>query len=124
MLRLWPGQGGAAGGAVSRIYRYDKELGEVVEISTDWSDTERRAPVPSEEATYGNLTATDGTLLNSRAKHREYMKAHGLALAGDFQQTWAKAKQQREDFFAGKRPMPGLKEAIGRAVDQVRGRKR
>lgn len=33
---------------------------------------------------YENVAATDGTDIGSRAKHRAYMKAHGLAPADDF----------------------------------------
>lgn len=111
-----------------RRYMFCRETKEMVEVGADWSDAERRAPTVTEELVYGGAgTATDGTPINSRKKHREYMKANGLALASDYTEAWAKAEKWREDFKAGRHlgahNHPGLREAIGRAVDKVRGRK-
>lgn len=104
-----------------RRYRYSPELKEVVEISPDWTDAERRAPVVTEELVYGNAgTATDGTPLNSRSKHREYMKQNGLAMASDYAQQWEKASKQHDDFYAGRHEHKGLREAIGRTLEQQR----
>jgi hypothetical protein len=107
-----------------RRYRYDPESKQVVEVGADWTDTERRAPVPTEELTYGNAVATDGTPINTRRRHREYMQQNGLAMASDYTESWKQAEKRRADFFAGKTGHEGLREAIGRAVDKVRGRKR
>lgn len=96
----------------------------MVEVGSDWSDVERRAPVPTEELVYGQAgTATDGTLINTRRRHREYMQANGLAMASDYTEAWKLGAKRREDFFAGRHKHEGLREAIGRAVDKVRGRK-
>ena len=48
---------------------------------------------------YDGVQATDGTDISSRKKHREYMKANGLATADDFKETWAKTQQERERFY-------------------------
>lgn len=50
---------------------------------------------------YADLRATDGTPIDSRTKHRNYMKANNLALADDFKSHWADkpnrdARQDRE----------------------------
>lgn len=108
-----------------RRFRYDPERREMVEVSRDWSDAERRAPVPTEQLVYGGLgTATDGTPIDSRTKHRNYLRATGTALASDYAESWKKAEQQRSDFYAGRHEHKGLKQAIAQAYDQVRGRKR
>lgn len=105
-------------------WRYDKDSKSMVEIGSDWTDTERRAPVATEELVYGNVgPATDGAPLNSRRKHRDYLQQNNLALASDYTETWKQAAKRREDFFAGRHKHEGLREAIGRAVDKVRGRK-
>lgn len=96
----------------------------MVEVGAEWTDTERRAQTPTEELVYGGLRATDGTPINTRRRHREYMQANGLALASDYTESWKKADQQRGDFFAGRHQHEGLKEAIGQAIDTVRRRKR
>ena len=45
---------------------------------------------------YDGLVATDGTLIDTRSKHREYMKRNGLTIADDFKGEWAKAARERE----------------------------
>lgn len=107
-----------------RRYRYDEASKQMVEVGQDWTDAERRAPVPTEELIYGGTQATDGTPINTRRRHREYMQQNGLAMASDYTQKWKQAEQQRGDFFAGKHEHAGLKEAISRAVDQVRRKRR
>lgn len=109
---------------MKRRYRYSLETKQMVEVGAEWTDAERRAQTPTEELTYGHLTATDGTPLDTRRKHREYLEHHGLALADDYKETWEKASQRRKDFYAGRHAHEGLKEAIGRAVEQVRSRKK
>jgi putative FmdB family regulatory protein len=50
---------------------------------------------------YDGLRATDGTDISSRTKHREYMKSKGLAMTGDFKDTWASAQKERDALRAG-----------------------
>jgi len=46
---------------------------------------------------YDGLVAPDGTLINSRTKHREYMKRNGLTIADDYKGEWEKAAKERRD---------------------------
>lgn len=48
---------------------------------------------------YDGMRATDGADISSRKKHREYMKRTGLTTADDFKDTWAKARQQRDEYY-------------------------
>ena len=64
---------------------------------------------------YDGIQATDGTDLSSRAKHRSYMQANGLAMADDFKEAWQAAAKERE---APPR-IPGLRDSIGRAMYQM-----
>jgi hypothetical protein len=43
--------------------------------------------------------APDGTVINSRAKHREYMRRNGLTTMDDFKDTWDKAAKERAKFY-------------------------
>lgn len=109
-----------------RRYVYNDETKQVEEVSPDWTDTPRRAPVPTEQIVFGNLTATDGTDISSRKKHREYMKSNGLALTGDFKETWERAAKERERAFT---PGAGYDKqartmAIVRAYEQLRSKRR
>jgi hypothetical protein len=53
------------------------------------------------ERHYEGLRATDGTPIDSRAKHRAYMKANGLTTSDDFAGQWARQKQERDARLAG-----------------------
>lgn len=50
---------------------------------------------------YDGLRATDGTPIDTRTKHRKYMKENGLAMMDDFKQTWADAAKEREKIRTG-----------------------
>ena len=52
---------------------------------------------------YDGLRADDGSDISSRTRHREYMKNNGLTTMDDFKGEWEKARQQRDDYFTGKR---------------------
>lgn len=77
-------------------------------------------------ALYDGQRALDGTDVSTRRRFNEYMRRNGYALADDFKGEWAKAAQSREDFRAGRRKDPTLRDAIGRAAYQLekRGRRR
>lgn len=67
--------------------------GKLVEVGEDWVEAPR--PPVFGDSHYDGMRATDGTDISSRTKHREYMKANGLALASDFTETWASAEKRR-----------------------------
>jgi hypothetical protein len=69
--------------------------------------------------------AHDGTVINSRRKHREYMKRHNVTTADDFTQHWKQAAEQRADFYTSDRAGAGERvEAIKHAIEeQRRGRR-
>lgn len=109
------------------VYRKDETTGEVraIEVDTGYTGAERRAPVTTEALVYGNAgRATDGTPIDSRTKHRDYMKQHGLAMATDYTETWSKAEAAREAAREGNFDRQARREAIARAVyTSPRGRK-
>ena len=72
-----------------RRWVWSDELKELVEVSPDWTDKQRRAPVSTEALTYSGLRATDGTDLSSKRKHAQYMCEKGLTLASDFKESWS-----------------------------------
>ena len=71
-----------------------------VKVSEDWTDAEKRAETPTEGIVHGDCVATDGTVLDTKRKRREYMKQHGLADADDFKQHWQKKAKERQDFYS------------------------
>lgn len=56
------------------------------------------------ERHYDGLRATDGTPIDTRAKHRAYMKERGLTTMDDFTQTWKREAEAREARLAGHDP--------------------
>ena len=72
-----------------------KPLAEPVAVGHDWAQPDSGPSLKSEEEVYGHITATDGTDLSSRTKHREYMRRNNLTIADDFKETWARAEKER-----------------------------
>jgi len=66
--------------------------------------------------------AHDGTIIDSKKKHREYMKRHGLATADDFKGEWARAEKRREDVYTGRHDKQQRREAVMRAMEKLHGR--
>lgn len=80
---------------------YDAAAGEVVEKDAEWTDAEIHAAIGTEELTYGDARATDGTPINTRKRHREYLKSKGLCMASDYsaeyQANEAARRERAED---------------------------
>jgi hypothetical protein len=66
------------------------------------------------------FVAHDGTVIDSRKKHREYMKRHNLTTADDFKGDWARKQQERAAFYEG-RPYDteARREAVAQAIEQL-----
>ena len=65
--------------------------------------------------------AHDGTIIDSKKKHREYMKRHSLTTIDDYTGEWEKAKERREAVFTGKHDKAQRIEAIKYAMEKHRG---
>jgi len=77
------------------------------------------------DRSYDGLRATDGTPIDSRSKHREYMKVNGLTTADDFTNTWAKSRQQRDAYFTGQSGSGAVRrEDVARAIAQLESRRK
>lgn len=68
---------------------------------------------------YDGMRATDGTPIDSRTKHREYMKKNNLTTADDFKETWARAQKEREEYRAGTFQDKDLKREIASEVHKA-----
>ena len=75
------------------------------------------------DRSYDGLAATDGTPINSRTKHREYMKANNLTTLDDFQGELASARQHRDDYYTGKKGTV-TRQDVARAIAQLEQRQR
>jgi len=58
--------------------------------------------------------------LLARSKHREYMRANNLTTVDDFQNTWAKAQEQRERLYTQGGTFS--RRDIERAISQLQNR--
>jgi hypothetical protein len=63
--------------------------------------------------------APDGTVIDSRRKHREYLRRHHLTTADDFTHSWERAAHERAMVFSGDHDHRERREAIARAVEKA-----
>jgi hypothetical protein len=104
---------------VRYLYRPDHPEASSNGFIEAWKDTGaavKSAVQISVDRHYENLNLVDGTVVNSRRQHREYMNARGLTLATDFKDTWKKGTEAREKMRAGDFDRKERREALGRAA--------
>lgn len=102
-----------------RVYIWDEELKELVEVSPDYTPTPRVELMPG--TCYDGVRATDGADIGSRRKHKDYMRRHGLTTADDYTETWAKAAERRAAFHTqggDQAEKKRRREAVERAIYQ------
>ena len=110
-----------------RRYVWNEETQKLDEVGVDYAPEPRSAMVmPEESKTYGDARSPiDGTPIDTRKRHREHMKRHGVAMAQDFASTYEKAGAERQAVREGK-PFQTAerREAVGRAIYEVQRRAR
>jgi hypothetical protein len=65
--------------------------------------------------------AHDGTIIDSKKKHRDYMKRHGLTTTDDYKGEWSRKAKEREAFYTGRHDRDARREAVARALEKHRG---
>jgi hypothetical protein len=71
------------------------------------------------ERHYEGLRAQDGTPIDTRAKHREYMRRNNLTTIDDYAQTWKREAEVREARLAGHDPSRKLD--VAEAIAKLEG---
>jgi len=98
-----------------------------IEVSTDYEPPLRTVTDAAlwNDRSYAGLASTDGVAIDSRSKHRAYMRERGLTTSDDFTGEWKQAAQRRADYFQGK-PGSGAvgRNDIPRAIHQLEERSR
>jgi hypothetical protein len=104
-----------------RRWIQDRKTGDLIEVTAD-HQSELRADSGAlwGDRSYDGMTATDGTDISSRTKHREYMKANGLTTVDDFKDTWSQNQAQRERLYTQGGTFS--KRDIERAISQLQSR--
>lgn len=100
---------------------------ESFEVGEEWLPTNRNEGRRSEEEVFGKLQALDGTDISTRKRHREYMRANGLTLAGDYDAPgghWDKAAERRAEAFTRGPDSKTRRESIEKAIYQLTEGKR
>jgi hypothetical protein len=72
---------------------------------------------------YEGMRTTDGVPIDTRSKHREYMRANGLTTMDDFKGTWERAEKQRNAYRTEGKGGAVTKEVVAQAIDQLQRRK-
>lgn len=105
-----------------RTYHYDEKLGKMVEgpgpRRVDGSGDGWRF---SDRLYSGSpFVGVDGTVVDSKKKHREYMKRHNLTTVDDFAGVWRKKAEERAAWYREGRD-PSRREDVRRALEKQRG---
>lgn len=71
------------------------------------------------------FVAPDGTLIDSKKKHREYMARAGVTTMDDFKDEWAKKRVERDEFYTGtsEKLKRERREDIQRTIEQLSQRR-
>jgi len=88
--------------------------GEAIEVSDDYAPEPKAAYVMGDIQPYQSMA--DGSMITSRAHHREHLKRHNLVEIGNDSSLTRPPPP--------KQIAPGLKEDIIRAVNQIESRRR
>jgi len=106
-----------------KTWHYDPEVGEMVEgpgpsrvdghSGDGWRFSDRVYSASP-------FVAPDGTVIDSKKKHRDYMKRNNLTTTDDFTNTWKQKQAEREAFFTGsdKRESEQRKRDIADAINR------
>jgi hypothetical protein len=104
-----------------RVYHYDEKLGRMVEGPAErkthsgdgWRFSDRLYSAAP-------FVGKDGKVINSRKKHRDYMKRHSLTTIDDFKGTWADAAKKRERHYTdGSGDRAARREAVERSIHKL-----
>ena len=70
------------------------------------------------------FVAHDGTVIDSKKKHREYMKRHNLTTTDDYKKTWADAAQKREAYLRGedRQQRAEIRQDVIRSIQRLSSR--
>lgn len=74
------------------------------------------------DRSYENLPPENGEAINSRSRHREYMRKHGVTTVDDFKDTWKQAEKQRDEYRTTGKGGAVTRDDIGRAIHQLENR--
>lgn len=105
---------------MKRRFIQDKNTLELIEVTEDHVPNSRIGDAALwGDSHYAKTTGPNGEDLSSRAKHRAYLKATGLATADDFQSNWARAKEAREKYHQSGGSVS--REDVARAIAKLKG---
>jgi len=111
-----------------RTYHYDPVAGKMVEgrgpsrvdgpSGDGWRFSDRLYSA-------NPFVAPDGTVIDSKKKHREYMKRAGVTTMDDFTSYWAEKRKERDEFYTGtsEKLKRERREDIQRTIEQLSQRR-
>ncbi len=102
--------------------------GEAVEITDDYVPPARNVHTSDgllwNDRMYDGMRATDGTPINSRSKHREYMRLNNLTTMDDFTQTWQREEKKRDAYRTEGKGGAVKREHIERVIHDLQTRRK
>lgn len=97
---------------------------DLVEVTPDYAPPPDRSKTDSAlwgDRGYVNLPPEQGEQVDSRTKHREYMRRHGLTTMDDFADEWQRAEKARDDYRTSGKGGAVTKDDIARAIWKLGG---
>ena len=108
---------------VRKTWHYDPELKKMVEgpAPRRWEQSGDGWRFSDRLYSGEPFKAPDGTIIDSRKKHREYMRRHNLTTMDDYTGEWKAAAKERERLFTGQQhDTQARREAIIDAINRRR----
>jgi hypothetical protein len=98
--------------------------GEAIEVTSDYMPEPKNTDaVLWSDRNYEGMRATDGTPIDSRSRHREYMKVNNLALMDDFKESFAQSQQRKAEYVTQGKHAAVKRADIERAIHTLQRRK-
>jgi len=104
-----------------RTYHYDEQTKQMVEgPSPRKTDSNSGDGWRFSDRLYSGspFVGADGTVIDSKRKHRDYMRRNGLTTADDFTKTWDGARSERDKFYTEGTDRRERKEQVARAMEE------
>jgi hypothetical protein len=105
---------------MKRTYHYDEATKQMVEGPAPRGGDNSGDGYRFSDRLYSDnpFLGADGSVINSRRKHRDYMRRNNLTTADDFKKSWDDASHKRAEFYTKGADHGERREQIARAFGE------
>ena len=105
-----------------RRFIYPRDGGEPFEVGADYVAEPDRQTTDAclwGDRGYENLPSENGPAINSRSRHREYMRRNGVTTMDDFKDQWKRQEKTRDDYRTTGKGGAVTRDDVGRAIHRL-----